>query len=205
MFPALRPPARWTAAAIALVALASVAGIARAQMISQDQSLGEAAWVLARFFTILTNLLVALTFATAATRRQGVDGAWLAALTLAIVMVGLVYHALLAGLVEFTTTLGALSNQGLHSVVPSACALWWLVYAPKRGLTYADLPIFALWPSIYVAYALGRGAQDGIYPYPFMDPVELGAAVVAVNLAGLTILLLLGGVILVSIGRFADR
>ena len=65
--------------------------------------------------------------------------------------------------------------------------------------------MFVLWPVIYVAYALGRGAQDGIYPYPFVDLSTLSREAVAVNLAGLAVVFLLGGVLMISIGRFADR
>jgi hypothetical protein len=49
-------------------------------------------------------------------------------------------------------------------------SLWWLFHAPKTSLIWADLPAFALWPSVYMAYALGLASRDGVYPYPFMDP-----------------------------------
>ncbi len=169
-------------------------------------------WALARFFTILTNLAVAVTFGMAASRRGGFAASqhgneaapWIAALTLAMVLVGGTYHVLLAGITDFVG-LGAWANHGLHSVVPVACLLWWLAYAPKRTLDYGDLPMFVLWPCLYVAYALARGAADGVYPYPFMDLPEKGAVEVAFNLAGLSIALLIGGVFFVMIGKFTDR
>jgi hypothetical protein len=160
---------------------------------------------MARYFTILTHLLVVVTFAIISRPlRNGVSGPWLAALTLATVMVGAVYHLLLAHLVSFTG-LGWWADHGLHTAGPLAVALWWLAYAPKRRLEYADLPIFALWPTVYAAYALWRGALDGVYPYPFIDLTTLSPAAVALNMAGLMVLFLLGGVLMISIGRFADR
>jgi hypothetical protein len=52
---------------------------------------------------------------------------------------------------------------------------------------------------------LARGAQDGVYPYPFVDLTAIGAGAVAVNMAGLFVTFLLGGVAMIAIGRYADR
>ncbi len=205
MFPALPPQARFSAALIALVAIGSVVALFFYNLdTGRYGDEAATAWGMARFFTILTNIALALTLCVATFRRDGIGAPWIAALTLAIVLVGAVYHTLLAGITEFVG-LGAWANQGLHSFVPITCLLWWMVFAPKRTLQYRDLPMFIMWPCIYVAYALARGAQDGIYPYPFMDLTEISALAVATNLAGLLLVLLLGGVIFVMIGRFADR
>lgn len=205
MFPALSRPARHSAMLIAGLAAVSVA----AQFLYLNAERAEpalvTAWEMARYFTILTNIAVALTLAMIARPVRGrVPAAWLAALTLAMVMVGLVYHLLLSHLVTFTG-LGWWADHGLHTAGPVAIALWWLVHAPKRRLSYGDLPIFILWPMVYAVYVLLRGTLDGAYPYPFMDLTTLGPAAVALNLAGLAILFLLGGVLMISIGRFADR
>lgn len=205
MFPALPLQARWMAALIAVLAAGSVLALFIHNLdTGRYRTASEATWAMARFFTILTNLAVALTFAAAALRRTGIGAPWAAALTLAIMLVGAVYHTLLSDITTFTG-LGTWANQGLHSVVPVACLLWWIAFAPKRSLDFRDLPMFILWPCIYVAYALARGARDGVYPYPFMDLATKGPAEVALNLAGLLITLLIGGVIFVLIGKFADR
>jgi hypothetical protein len=99
-------------------------------------------------------------------------------------MTGAVYHGLLA---EFwnPTGLGTVADIGLHTVVPVAVTLWWLFHAPKTSLIWADLPAFALWPAVYMAYALGLATVDGVYPYPFMDPGQNGVWQVAATLASL--------------------
>lgn len=205
MFPALSRPARRWALLIAILAMASVVGQFLHLNAERAEPMAETAWDMARFFTILTNLMVAVTFAVISRPiRDGLPAAWLAALTLAMVMVGGVYHVLLSHLVEFTG-LGWWADHGLHTVGPAAILLWWLVHAPKRRLDYLDLPMFILWPVMYAAYVLARGAQDGVYPYPFVDLTTLSRAAVAVNLAGLTVVFLLGGVLMISIGRYADR
>ena len=204
MFPALSPLARLSAAVLALVALASL-GL-RLVSSMEELSIGapEAAWRMARFFTILTNALVVITFAIAAFRRSGIGGAWVAALTLSIMLAGGVYYAILAAGNDFEG-IARIADIGMHSVVPLGCLAWWLIFAPKRQLIYADLPMFILWPCVYVAYALGRGSADGTYPYSFMNVTELGIAAVITNLVGLLLILLLGGVFFVMIGRFTDR
>ena len=205
MFPALSRTARRRALLIAVLAAISV--LAQFLYLNAERAESPAATALemARYFTILTNLMAAVTFGLISRpSRDGVPAPWLAALTLAMVMVGAVYHLLLSDLVAFTG-LGWWADHGLHTAAPAAVLLWWLAHAPKRRLVYADLPMFVLWPSVYAAYALGRGAHDANYPYPFIDRSELGAAEVALNLAGLMVVFLLGGVIMISIGRFTDR
>ncbi|PWK60145.1 Pr6Pr family membrane protein [Roseicyclus mahoneyensis] len=205
MFPELSRTARRMALLIALISAVSLG----AQFVHLMQATGQGPLAtvddMARYFTILTHMLVVVTF-TIVSRpmRDGVSAPWLAALTLSVVMVGLVYHLILSGLVSFTG-LGWWADHGLHTAGPLAIALWWLIHAPKRRLAYADLPIFVLWPSVYVAYALGRAAQDGVYPYPFIDLPEIGEAAAAVNMALLLVVFLLGGVGMIAIGRYADR
>lgn len=84
----------------ALVILCAALGSLRAQFdvtFALAGSTTAALWLLAGYFTILTNLGVAVVMAGAATRFP--LGLRLAgALTLAIVMVGIVYHLVLARL-----------------------------------------------------------------------------------------------------------
>jgi len=143
----------------------------------------QALWRMAGFFTILTNALVALAMGWVALGgRIGAVAA--AALTLSIVMVGLVYHLLLAALWS-PQGLAWWSDQGLHSAVPVAVALWWWRHADHRGLDLSRLPALVVWPVSYSAYALLRGAASGWFPYPFLDADALGWGRVAVNVAGL--------------------
>jgi len=205
MFMVLPRPARRMALAIAVLALASLCAQFIHLHARAHVPIFVTAWDMARYFTILTNLLVVVTFAVMSRPvRAELAAPWLAALSLAAILSGLIYHLVLAQLISFTG-LGWWADHGLHSLMPIAIALWWLAYAPKQRLDYADLPIFVLWPSVYGAYALARGAADGIYPYPFIDLSVMAPIAVATNLAGLLVLFLLGGVLMILIGRFADR
>jgi hypothetical protein len=205
MFPVLPLQARRQALAIALLAAISLA--AQWIYLMQWRGTGPVATIIdmSRFFTILTTALVVIAFLTVgASKKRGLSARMLAALTLAVVLTGGVYHLMLT---EFwnPTGLGLVADWGLHTILPIAVALWWLWHAPKAALVWADLPAFALWPTVYTAYALGLATVDGIYPYPFMDPTTSGPLPVATTLGMLLGAVLLGGLVMIGIGRFTDR
>lgn len=205
MFNELSRSARRAALLIALLSLVSVAGQFLHLNGLRVEPASQTAWEMARYFTILTNLLVAVSFAMIARpTREGPPYGWIAALTLSMIVAGAVYHLLLSDLISFTG-LGWWADHGLHSLGPVAIALWWLIHGPKRQLRMVDLPIFALWPAIYGAYVLARGAMDGAYPYPFVDLTLHAPSEVALTLAAFLAVFLLGGVLMIAIGRFADR
>jgi hypothetical protein len=205
MFNELSRPARRLALLIALLALVSVgAQFLHLNTLRAEPGWGTA-WEMARYFTILTNLLVAFSFAVLIRpTREGPPYGWLAALRLSMIVERAVYHLLLSDLISFTG-LGWWADHGLHSLGPIAIALWWLIHGPKRQLRMADLPIFVLWPAIYGAYVLARGAADGAYPYPFVDLTRHAPSEVALTLAAFLAVFLMGGVLMIGIGRFADR
>lgn len=163
---------------------------------------GPVWWWLAGYFTILTNLGVAVLMGATALGHQSsarVQGG----LVLAIVMVGLVYHALLArlwapqGLVWW-------ADQGLHSATPLLTLGWWLTLGDRR-VSLRDLPAWLMWPGAYAAYALIRGALTGFWPYPFLDAGLLGWPQVALNTAGLVLAFAALGLVLIAMARASVR
>lgn len=205
MFPVLPASARYQALAVAVLAAASVG--AQWVYLMDLRETGPLATLIdmSRFFTNLTTVLITITFLLVAfSRVRGISAQLLAALTLSSAMTGVVYHVLLADAWN-PTGLGVAADIGLHTLLPLAVFAWWLFHAPKTQLIWPDLPAFALWPAVYMAYALGLGTVDGTYPYPFMDPGIAGPERVAATLGILTIALLLGGIAMIGIGRFADR
>ena len=128
-------------------------------------SAGAAAWVMLRYFTILTNLIVALLFTAIALGRASRRLPFLlGGTTLAILLVGIVYALLLRGLIELSG--GAwLADLLLHTATPILVPLYWLAFAPKGGLARRDPLLWALYPLAYFVYALARGAAEGRYAY----------------------------------------
>lgn len=130
-----------------------------------------------RFFTILTNLLVAGIFtALAAGLPRDLDPRLLAGLSLSIMLVGVVFRLLLEG--SAPSPLGSIL---LHRVTPVGVPAYWLAFVPKGRLRWRDPVLWTLYPLAYLAYVLGRGQLDGRYPYPFLDVARIGWSQMASN------------------------
>ncbi|MFN3936171.1 MAG: Pr6Pr family membrane protein [Gemmobacter sp.] len=192
--------ARYLAAAAALVAAVSLTMQAIVTLhVPGMAGVGAAAWAMAGYFTILTNVGVALVLGASVLRRTAPRAPVALALTVAILMVGLIYHLLLARLWS-PACLAWWADQGLHTVVPLLTLAWWLRGAERAG--WADLPAVLVWPLVYGAYALTRGASTGWFPYPFIDAGALGWGRVAVNIAGMSAgFVLLGTLLLLMAPR----
>lgn len=156
-------------------------------------------WILVRFFTVLTNLLVAVTMTIIVSGRR-VSPFVQGGVALAIILVGTVYVTLLRGLQELAGP-ALLADMILHYVVPVATAIYWLAFAPKIGLNWRHPLAWSLYPLAYFGYALLRGSVDGRYPYPFMNLDELGLARTLLNGAGIAIGFILAGLVMVALAR----
>lgn len=187
------------AAVIALIAWIGLAVQFNATF-GNSGSLGETLWVLARFFTVLTNLIVAITFTSLALGRQ-VAPSVLGGVTLAIALVGAVYMLLLRGLLDLSG--GALlADTLLHKVVPLLVPIWWLVWAPRGGLSSRDPWLWALYPLAYFAYAIARGLAGDIYPYPFMNVAKIGWPQTLINSAVIALCFVLVGYVMLWLDRW---
>ena len=161
------------------------------------------AWIILRFFTILTNIAVlwiflGLTIGEAHTERT-VGG-----VTLTIMLVGVVYALLLEGLLNLSG--GALlADTLLHKVTPVVVPLWWLIFAHKGLLQKGDPLLWAIFPALYLPYALMRAHLDGVYAYPFINVVQLGWLRVGIHCIAIAIGFVAAGYLLVAIDRAMGR
>jgi hypothetical protein len=187
------------------IALAAWAGliVQFAATISEMGSALGTAWILLRFFTIITNLLVALTM-TGVARGRRISPFIFAGLTLAIVFVGLVYATLLHGLAQLSGP-ALVADYLLHYVVPVAMALYWLAFAPKIGLELRDPLLWSVYPLAYLFYVVVRGSVEGRYPYPFIDVSSLGYGRIILNSLMLLTAYVVAGLGLVALGRALAR
>jgi len=167
-----RSLARIAAGAIAIVTWAGL-------IIQFDASLALAhpptrtLWVMARYFTVLANLVVALTFTVMTARPGWTPPRWIGGVTIAILLVGVVYATLLAGLLHLSG--GAkLADLLLHRVTPVIVPLYWLVMMRHGRLTHRDPVLWAAAPLTYWVYALVRGHAEGVYAYPFLNVAKQG-------------------------------
>jgi hypothetical protein len=158
------------------------------------------------FFTIQTNLLVALVLTLPVIVARTRPGRWAASegvragVTMYAVVVGLVYHFLLHATWN-PQGLYQVANIGLHYVMPLAVLIDWLVFTPNGRLRWIDAGKWLAFPLIYSVWLLLLGAFSGWYPYWFIDVAELGLGRTLLNLCGLLAFFGVIGLIIVAIDR----
>lgn len=162
------------------------------------------------FFTILTNILVALVFTFPLLAHSSRPAAFfarpdvVAAVTVYIVIVGLVYSLLLRALWN-PTGLQLVADRLLHDVIPPALALYWLVFTPRGHTRWSHAAAWLLYPLVYFLYLLLLGAITRYYPYPFIDVGKLGYERVLLNSAGILVAFVAIGLIVVAADRALGR
>jgi hypothetical protein len=163
------------------------------------------------YFTILTNLIVAIVSTASALRGASNTSdtfltrpSTMSAVTVYIFIVGLTYSLLLRSIWD-PTGLSLVLDVALHDITPILYVLFWLFFVPKGTLRWSQPLYWLIYPLLYVLYSLVRGAITGRYPYYFVDVTLLGYPKALLN----TVLLLIGfwivGLIAVAIDRFAGR
>ena len=93
----------------------------------------------------------------------------------------------------------------LHKLFPVVVLLDWIVDPPTNRLRYRDALLWLIYPLLWTGLTLARGAADGWYPYPFLDPANGGYGQVAVVVVAITLGFLVIAAITVAIGIARGR
>ncbi len=165
-----------------------------AVLVDEDPpGLGERVYRYFAYFTIQSNILVALT-STVLARDPALDrSGWriarLAGLV-GITVTGLVHFFLLRPLLDLD---GAdwVADKLLHMVVPALAIAVWAWAGPRPRLLVREAAYALCWPLAWLAWTLVVGRVDGWVPYPFLDAGTEGWGAVAVVSVGITVLFLL--------------
>ena len=75
----------------------------------------------------------------------------------------------------------------LHKIFPVIVLLDWIIDPPDTQLRFKDALWWLVYPVIWLAFTLVRGASDGWYPYPFLDPANGGYGMVGVMSVGMIV------------------
>lgn len=197
---------------IAIVLLGWFALISQFYLILQNGT-GTVTEIIIRyfsFFTILTNLIVALCSTVLLFKPKSGLGDFfskpstLTAITVYITIVGLVYNVILRFLWQ-PQGLQYITDELLHTVIPLLFILVWFLYVPKKDLKYKNAFAWLAYPLVYVVYIAIRGEITGEYPYPFIDVGQLGYSKVLINSGGLVIAFLGLSLFLIAVARFMSR
>lgn len=158
------------------------------------------------FFTIQTNILVALAALVPVVAPRSTPGRFFdsppvrTAIANYIIVVGVVYHILLAPLWK-PEGLNLLSLIILHYVTPALFVADWLLFNEKGGMRWTGAFRVLAYPAVYATWTLARGALTGWYPYPFIDVAELGYAVALMNMAALAAAFVVLQLVLIGIDK----
>lgn len=162
------------------------------------------------YFTILTNILVAVAFTLLFTNGSSKWKLFFSkapvftAVTVYILVVGIIYNLVLRWLWQ-PEGFQKLADELLHSIIPIAVLIYWFLFVASSALRWQSVFQWLLYPFIYCLYILLRGAASGFYPYPFMDVNQLGYSKVLVNCFFVTITFLLISLMLIGIGKLLKK
>lgn len=162
------------------------------------------------YFTVLSNTLVATVLSHAAWGREGPARRWFlsapvsSGIAVSICLVALAYSLLLRHLWQ-PSGWQWLADELLHDVMPAVFIVYWWRAVPKGSLRVQHLAAWSLYPLGYFAFALWRGFEIGVYPYPFIDVAQLGYGKVLLNALGLLLGFCLVGGLFIAIDRWRGR
>ena len=150
------------------------------------------------YFTIQSNIfafvmLLVSALAVASNKRSTKLNLLRGAATLYMVITGIVFAVLLAGVEGSILTAVPWDNLVLHYIMPVVLLVDWLVDKPSKGITFKSSFVWLIYPLTYVIYSLVRGQLVNWYPYPFLDPKTKGFSGVfltSVGIAALTMILM---------------
>jgi len=144
------------------------------------------------YFTIQSNLLVAVTSTVLArdpaADRPGWRVARLAALV-GITVTGVVHFFLLRPLLDLDGANWAVDKL-LHIVVPLLAVAAWAAVGPRPRASLRESAYALVWPLAWTAWTLVVAQVDGWVPYPFLNADEEGWGAVVVACVGITVLFL---------------
>lgn len=181
--------------AYAVLALSALAGLATSWVLGWVGTPGVGGFLFGlvatpftqlRFFTFMSNLLVAISALQLTISRNWARGWHVLRITgtVCIVITGIVFNLLLdtgnhAGL-------GAFNNLFVHIVTPILTPVVWLLFGPRQT-TWRRILVATLIPIAWLVVTLVRGAVVHWYPYTILDVDSRGAAGVSVYVAAILV------------------
>ncbi|MES2747665.1 MAG: Pr6Pr family membrane protein [Bacteroidota bacterium] len=161
------------------------------------------------FFTILTNILVAITFTAIGWQSNSKSSFFLkpntqTAIAVYIFVVGFVYNTILRFIWE-PQGLQRIVDEILHLVIPIVYVLYWFFKVDKGVITWKNCLGWLLYPIVYLIVVMLRGSFSNYYPYPFLDVTKLGIEKVVINSIFMSLFFVLMALIFVGLAKYITR
>lgn len=195
---------------VAWVALLLQLGLSLQAALADGRPVTEGLMVYFGYFTIWTNLFVALALTLPADGRFGRLHRFfnhpqiLACAATSMILVGLAYHFLLRQIWN-PEGLQWIADLLLHYVMPAGFCVHWFRSSPKSPLPWWSPLVWSLYPFLYFCHALVRGLLLDAYPYPFIDVTEIGYLPASLNALTLMAAFGLVGIIMLAAGKALER
>ncbi len=160
-------------------------------------------WNFFGYFTIQSNVIGMIVLAIALPFTGKARPALLeyarASATVYLMIVGIVYWTLLTGYdVQIAYPWANVILHGISSVI---ILVDWLFEGPRLSLPVKHVWTVLIYPAVWLAVVLTRGATDGWVPYPFLNP-DRGYGAVAIVCAGIVVVGVVFGVIFFKLTRW---
>lgn len=185
-------------------------GLAMTNPVTPEPGVAERFVRFFSYFTVLTNILVAITSTAIAFLPGTKLGGFFsrasvqAAVASYITIVGIVYSLFLRGVWD-PQGWQAAADHLLHDVIPLGFVIYWFVFAPKAGVAWIDPIKWLIYPAAYIAYSLIRGAIVSWYPYWFVDVRQLGYSAALTNAAFVFVAFAVFGFIYLALAKLLSR
>ena len=159
------------------------------------------------YFTIWSNIVVAVTVTMLALQPRRDDQLMrvlrLSAL-LMITVTGLIYAIVLAP-TNNPQGWAFVADRLLHMVTPLLTVIVFVAVGPRRWFSLRIVELSLIVPTIWLSFALARGAVIDAWPYPFMIAATLGYPRVLANIVGVLVVALVVATLLWGIDRLLSR
>jgi hypothetical protein len=173
-------------------------------------TVGETIFRFFAFFTITTNILVALCLSSIFFGSKGRLGKFfsrastITAIAVYIIIVGVVYNVILRSLWA-PEGMQKIVDELLHSVIPAFFVMFWLIFVPLAYLKWKNAFRWLIYPSLYMTYAIIFGAITKFYPYPFVDINELGYTKALLNAGAVLLVILALSLAIIATGKLMKK
>jgi len=172
-------------------------------------SVVEAIFRFFTFFTILTNILVAIVFTALWLQPKNRFSFFtrfntISATAVYIFVVGFVYNTVLRFIWE-PQGLQRIVDEMLHLIIPIVFIIYWMYNIKSNSIQWKSIFNWLMYPMLYLVVILIRGHFADYYPYPFVNVLELGYSKVILNSLLLTLFFGLISSVVIGVVRYRNK